>query len=140
MVATAVAAPPEACVIGMINNQSAEDYLECILMLREKQGYARSIDVANELGVTKPSVSVAMKKLREQDMITFDENGFILLTDSGRKLAKKVYDKHKLLTKALISIGVNEKKAAEEACLIEHVISDTTYKCIKEFVKKYEKD
>lgn len=140
MVATAVAAPREACVIGMNNNQSAEDYLECILMLREKQGYARSIDVANELGVTKPSVSVAMKKLRDQEMITFDDNGFILFTDTGRKLAKKVYDKHKLLTKALIAIGVNEKKAAEEACLIEHVISDSTYKCIKDFVKKHEND
>lgn len=140
MVATAVAAPPEACVIGMINNQSAEDYLECILMLREKQGYARSIDVANELGVTKPSVSVAMKKLRDQEMITFDDNGFILFTDAGRKLAKKVYDKHKLLTKALIAIGVSEKKAAEEACLIEHVISDSTYKCIKDFIKKHEND
>ncbi|MBQ2100093.1 MAG: metal-dependent transcriptional regulator [Lachnospiraceae bacterium] len=118
------------------NNQSAEDYLECILILRERQGNVRSIDVVNELGVTKPSVSVAMKKLREQEMITFDENGFILFTDAGRKLAKKVYDKHKILMKALIAIGVKEKIAAEEACQIEHVISDSTYKCIKEFIKR----
>ena len=118
------------------NNQSAEDYLECILILRERLGNVRSIDVVNEMGVTKPSVSVAMKKLREQEMVTFDENGFILFTDAGRKLAKKVYDKHKILTKALIAIGVNEKTAAEEACQIEHVISDATYKCIKDFVKR----
>ena len=118
------------------NNQSAEDYLECILILRERLGNVRSIDVVNEMGVTKPSVSVAMKKLREQEMVTFDENGFILFTDAGRKLAKKVYDKHKILTKALIAIGVNEKTAAEEACQIEHVISDTTYKCIKDFIKR----
>lgn len=118
------------------NNQSAEDYLECILILRERLGNVRSIDVVNEMGVTKPSVSVAMKKLREQEMVTFDENGFILFTDAGRKLAKKVYDKHKILTKALIAIGVNEKTAAEEACQIEHVISDATYKCIKDFIKR----
>lgn len=122
----------------MNKNQSAEDYLESILIIQERQGNARSIDVAYELGVTKPSVSVAMKKLREQGMITFDDNGFIAFTDEGRKLAKKVYDKHKLLTKALIAIGVNQKTAAEEACLIEHVISDTTYKCIKAFIKKTE--
>ena len=122
----------------MNNNQSAEDYLESILIIQERQGNARSIDVANELGVTKPSVSVAMKKLREQGMILFDENGLIQFTDEGRKLAKKVYDKHKLLTKALIAIGVSKKTAAEEACLIEHMISDSTYKCIKAFIKKTE--
>ena len=122
----------------MNNNQSAEDYLESILIIQERQGNARSIDVANELGVTKPSVSVAMKKLREQGMILFDDNGLIQFTDEGRKLAKKVYDKHKLLTKALIAIGVSKKTAAADACLIEHVISDSTYKCIKAFVKKME--
>lgn len=94
--------------------------------------------MANELGVTKPSVSVAMKKFREQGMITFDDNGFIAFTVEGKKLAKKVYEKHKLLTKALIAIGVSKKTAAEEACLIEHVISDSTYKCIKAFVNKME--
>ncbi|MBO4290826.1 MAG: metal-dependent transcriptional regulator [Lachnospiraceae bacterium] len=122
----------------MGNNQSAEDYLECILMLQERQGNVRSIDVANELGFTKPSVSVAMKKLREQGMITVGDNGFILFSDKGRKLAKKVYDKHKLLTKALIAIGVSEKKAKEEACLIEHVISDSTYECIRKFIAEKE--
>ena len=122
----------------MNNNQSAEDYLESILIIQERQGNARSIDVANELGVTKPSVSVAMKKLREQGLITFDENGFILFSPEGKSLAKKVYDKHKILKKALIAIGVSEKTAAQEACLIEHVISDSTYKCIKAFVKKTE--
>lgn len=120
----------------MEKNQSAEDYLESILIIQERQGNARSIDVANELGVTKPSVSVAMKKLREKGFISFDETGYIHFSEEGKKLAKKVYDKHKLLTRALISIGVDEKTAAEEACMIEHVISDKTYKCIDAFVKK----
>ena len=123
----------------MKKNQSAEDYLESILIIRERRGNARSIDVANELGVTKPSVSVAMKKLREQGMITFDDNGYISFTDAGEKIARKVYDKHKLLKKVLMAVGVDEKTAAEEACLIEHVISDKTYKCIDKFYKNYGK-
>ena len=117
-------------------NQSAEDYLEAILMLQEKNSYARSIDVANELNVSKPSVSVAMKKLKERGYITFDDNGFIKFTDEGKTLADKVYKKHKLLTDVLIYIGVKKDVAAEEACVIEHAISDNTYKCIDRFYKK----
>lgn len=123
----------------MKRNQSSEDYLETILIIRERQGYARSIDVANELGVTKPSVSVAMKKLREEELISMDDSGHIFFTDEGKKLAEKVYNKHRLLFKTLVAIGVDEETAAEEACLIEHIISDTTYKKINEFYKKVEK-
>ena len=124
----------------MKGNQSAEDYLESILMIRERNGNARSIDVAYELGVTKPSVSVAMKKLREQGLITFDDSGYISFTDRGAKIARMVYDKHKLLTKVLRMIGVDEETAAKEACLIEHAISDHTYQCIDAFFKKHEKE
>lgn len=123
----------------MKNNQSAEDYLEAILVIRERNGNARSIDVANELNVSKPSVSVAMKKLKERGLIEIDENGLISFSKEGKALAEKVYDKHKLLTKVLTMIGVKESVAAEEACLIEHVISDETYQCINKFYKKASK-
>ncbi|MBR4759880.1 MAG: metal-dependent transcriptional regulator [Lachnospiraceae bacterium] len=119
----------------MKNNQSAEDYLESILMLIEENGSARSIDVAAELGVTKPSVSVAMKKLREQGLIEMDENGLISFTEVGRSTAEKVYNKHKLLRNVLIGIGVDEQVAADEACQIEHVISDATYERIDAFYR-----
>jgi len=121
------------------NNQSAEDYLEAILIIRGRNGNTRSIDVAHELNVSKPSVSVAMKKLKERNWIEIDENGLITFTDDGEKLAKKVYDKHRLLTKVLVMIGLDESEAAEEACLIEHVISDKTYKCINKYYKQASK-
>lgn len=120
----------------MKNNQSAEDYLEAILMIRERNGNARSIDVANELNVSKPSVSVAMKKLKTQGLIEFDDSGCIVFTDAGKEKAEMVYDKHRLLTKVLSAIGVDEDVAAEEACLIEHVISDSTYEAINKYYKK----
>ena len=122
------------------NNQSLEDYLETILIIREDKGYARSVDVAKELGVTKPSASVAMKKLKDEDYITIDSSGHIFFTEKGKKLAEKVYNKHRLLYKALVAIGVDEETAAEEACLIEHIISDKTYKKINDFYKKHTKE
>ena len=118
------------------NSQSLEDYLETILIIRGRQGYARSIDVARELEVTKPSVSAAMKKLKDEEYITMDDSGHIFFTDVGKKLAEKVYNKHRLLYKTLVAIGVDEDTAAEEACLIEHIISDKTYKKINDFYKK----
>lgn len=121
----------------MKNNQSAEDYLEAILMIREKNGNARSIDVAHELGVSKPSVSIAMKKLKNLDLITIDDSGYIHFTPSGKEKAEKVYAKHRLLAKVLTAIGVDEKAASEEACLIEHVISDETYEAINRFYIRY---
>lgn len=107
--------------------KSAEDYLETMLMMKEKHGYIRSIDVANELDVTKPSVSYAVKRLRENGYITMDETGLITLTDSGMKIASQIYERHKLLTKYLVGIGVDEKTASEDACKIEHDISEKTF-------------
>ena len=107
--------------------ESSENYLKSILMLKEKNGFARSVDVAKALGVTRPSVCNAMKRLRERGMIYFGEKGHILFTEAGKAIAEKVNRKHALLTKALIKIGVSEKTASEEACRIEHVIGDETY-------------
>ena len=111
-------------------HKSAEDYLEMILMLREQKGYARSIDIAAALGVTKPSVSFAMKKLRENGYILMDEASYITLTDAGMKIARRIYDRHKALTVFLQQIGVDEKTAREDACKIEHDISDDTFHAI----------
>jgi Mn-dependent DtxR family transcriptional regulator len=121
-------------------HQSAEDYLECILMLSEKQGDVHSIDVARSLEVSKPSVSIAMKKLREQKLITVDGDGVIKFTKAGKKIAENTYDKHKLLRSILIDIGVEANTAEEEACMIEHVISDDTYNKILTAFNKKSKD
>lgn len=116
--------------------ESAEDYLEMILILKGRNGQVRSIDIATELGYTKPSVSVAMKKLRESGYISVDEGGYIILEPSGYEIASKIYDRHQTLTKILISLGVNEKTAAEDACKVEHVISVESYQCIREYCKR----
>ncbi len=105
--------------------------MKSILMLHKENGFARSVDVARILGVTRPSVCNAMKKLREKEMIYFGENGHIFFTETGRVMAEKVYRKHELLTKALIRIGVSEKTATQEACRIEHAIGDETYRCLE---------
>ncbi len=110
--------------------KSAEDYLETMLMMKEKHGYIRSIDVSAELGVTKPSVSYAAKRLRENGYITMDETGLITLTDSGMRIASRMYERHKLLTKYLMSLGVDEQTAREDACKIEHDISEKTFDAI----------
>ena len=103
--------------------ESAEDYLEQILMLLEKKGHARSTDVAIGLNVTKPSVSVAMKKLRENGYITMGADNLISLTDKGYAIARKIYDRHQVLTKYLVQLGVPEEIAREDACKIEHDLS-----------------
>ncbi len=121
----------------MEKNNSAEDYLESILMLHKKNGYARSIDIARELGVTKPSVCNAMKRLREKKMIYFSDKGHIFFTEAGKAVAENVYRKHVLLTKVLTGIGVSEKIASKEACSIEHVISDETYELLDAFFKAH---
>ena len=107
--------------------KSAEDYLEQILILLETKGYARSVDISEALGVTKPSVSVAMKKLREGGYISMEKSGLISLTDKGFPVARRVYDRHLALTYFFISIGVDEKTAQEDACKTEHVISEKTF-------------
>lgn len=118
-------------------HESGENYLETILILREKLVNVRSVDIANELNYTKPSVSVAMKLLKENGLISIDENGFITLTQEGYKIADRVYNRHTLLTKALIHLGVSEETAKEDACRIEHDISDETFDKLKEFCLKY---
>ncbi len=116
--------------VSMNIHKSAEDYLEMILMLREKKGYARSVDIASSLGVTKPSVSFAMKKLRENGYINVDERNEITLTAMGMDIAQRIYDRHKALTAFLIQLGVDETVAREDACKIEHDISDETYRAV----------
>lgn len=111
--------------------ESAENYLETILMLGQKNPPVRSIDIVNELAVTKPSVSVAMKNLRENGYIEMDESGYITLSPKGKEIAESVYERHTLLTKWLKSIGVESSIAADDACRIEHVISPETFEAIK---------
>ncbi|MBQ6384886.1 MAG: metal-dependent transcriptional regulator [Lachnospiraceae bacterium] len=110
--------------------KSAEDYLEAMLIMKEKHGYIRSIDIAEHLGVTKPSVSYATKRLRENGYITMNRDGMITLTDSGMKIADKIYTRHKALTSFFVQIGVNEEQAREDACKIEHDISEETFSAL----------
>lgn len=124
----------------MKRQESIEDYLETILVLTNRLGIVRSIDIVNDMGFTKPSVSVAMKNLREKSFITMDSNGYITLTDEGQKIAECVYERHTLLTEALIAIGVPEEIAKEDACRIEHDISPETFEKIKNHVEKHRKD
>ena len=113
------------------SNESIEDYLETILSLQKKLGQVRSIDIANEMNFSKPSVSVAMKNLREKGFITTDNSGHILLTESGKKQAEDVLEKHTILTNWLVSLGVNQEIAQEDACRMEHDMSDETFIALK---------
>ena len=115
--------------------ESAENYLETILILKNKNGAVRSIDIANELDFSKPSVSVAMKNLRENGYIEVDSSGYITLLDSGRQIAEKIYERHTTLSKWLVSLGVDAKTAAEDACRIEHIISSESFEAIKKIAK-----
>ncbi|NCC08291.1 MAG: metal-dependent transcriptional regulator [Clostridia bacterium] len=119
-------------------HESAEDYLETILKIKDTRGAVRSIDVATELGFSKPSVSVAMKKLRETGYITVDPDGSIELTQQGHTAAANVYERHKCLTAFLMSIGVSEQNAKTDACKIEHDLSAESFECIKAFFEKQE--
>lgn len=121
-------------VINMKIQESAENYLETILMLGQKKGNVRSIDIAHELEFKKPSVSVAMKNLRENGYIKMDESGFITLTPSGREIAETMYERHVFLSEWLIRLGVDKKTAVEDACKIEHVISRESFEAIKDYV------
>ena len=112
-------------------HESSENYLETILILKEKQGYVRSVDIANELSFSKPSVSVAMKNLRLGGFITVDEKGDISLTQKGQQIASSVYERHVVISKLLIDLGVSEKVAKEDACKIEHIISEESFQKIK---------
>ena len=117
-------------------HKSAEDYLEMILMLSEEKGYVRSVDIATGLSVSKPSVSVAMKHLREDGYITMDKDNYIALTEAGMVIARRIYDRHKALTEILIRIGVDPATAQEDACKVEHDISTETYDAIVSQLRK----
>ena len=122
----------------MVIHESAEDYLEMILMLSEKKGEVRSIDIATGLGVSKPSVSVAMKQLRENGYILMDQSNLISLTDTGMAIARKVYNRHKTITRFLMQLGVDEATAKEDACKIEHDLSSATFEAIRAHTKDAE--
>ena len=115
-------------------HESAENYLESILMLSKKLPVVRSIDVANELGFKKSSVSIAMKNLRESNHITVTKEGYIYLTESGKEIAEMIYERHQLLTSWLIRLGVDPKVAEEDACRIEHDISKESFNAIKKAI------
>ena len=115
-------------------NESAENYLETILMLSKKLPVVRSVDIATELGFKKSSVSVAMKNLKEKEHITVTDAGFIYLTDSGRRIAEMIYERHEILTSCLKTLGVDAAVAEEDACKIEHVISEESFQALKRAV------
>ena len=121
------------------SEESMEDYLETILLLQQKNGHVRSIDIANELEYTKASVSVAMKGLREKELVTMTDTGYITLTDSGLKRAKNVLERHTLLANCLIKLGVSEQVAMEDACKMEHDISEETFEALKKHCLKNSK-
>lgn len=123
----------------MIIKESAENYLEAILMISKEKGYARSIDIANELGFAKPSVSVAMKNFREEGYIETDADGKITLTEKGLLVAERVYERHQVIANALMAIGVDEETAFEDSCKIEHDISQASFEKLKEFLEKNKK-
>lgn len=121
------------------NNESAEDYLETILMIQQKKGSVRSIDIVHHMNFSKPSVSRAMALLRERGHITMDRSGWITLTDTGRAIAERTYERHCLLTQWLIQLGVSPEVAAEDACRLEHDLSDETFQCMKKHISGAER-
>ena len=121
----------------MKTNESSENYLETILLLSRKLPVVRSVDIANEMNFKKSSISVAMKHLREKDLITVDNSGFIFLTDEGLAIAESTYEKHEFISEWLEKIGVPADIAVEDACRIEHVLSPESFAAIKEYVNSH---
>ena len=115
--------------------KAAEDYLEAMLMLKEKNGYIRSIDIANQLGVTKPSVTYTTKRLRENGYITMDQDGLITLTETGMEIASRIYTRHKVLTQFFVKLGVPSEIAREDACKVEHDLSEKTFRLLCEHAR-----
>ena len=114
---------------------SGEDYLEAVLVLQKKQGMVRSIDLARHMGFSKPSISHAVGVLRDGGFLTMDEDGFLHLTDIGREVAEKIYERHQFFTEQLVAAGVDQETAEQDACRIEHAISDTSFRKLKEKVQ-----
>lgn len=117
-------------------HESAEMYLETIYQLSQKRSYVRSVDIAEAMEYSKPSVSRAVGLLKQGGYLLVDEEGYLTLTDTGLDVAQKIYERHTVLTKALIALGVDEEHASEDACKIEHVISDVTFNAVKEHIEK----
>jgi len=115
---------------------SAENYLETILILQKRNGKVRSIDIVHELDYSKPSISVAMKLLRNEGHIEIDTHGYITFTKKGKEVAERMYERHTILTNALLALGVNPKVASEDACRIEHVLSEESFEAIKNYLKR----
>lgn len=120
----------------MATNESAENYLETIYRLSKELPVVRSVDVANELGYKKSSVSIAMKHLREKEHITVTDAGFIYLTDSGKQIAEMIYERHEVLSSWLVRLGVPAEIASEDACKLEHVLSSESYEALKRFASQ----
>lgn len=118
----------------MANHESSENYLETILVLSRKKGNVKSIDIVRELGFSKPSVSVAMKNLKNKKLINVDVDGYITLTQEGLDIANRVYERHVLISDLLIELGVSSEVAAEDACKLEHVLSEESFQAIKNYV------
>ena len=119
------------------SNESMENYLEAILMLSEKLPVVRSIDIANELDYKKSSVSIAMKNLREKELITVSDQGYIFLTAKGKKIAETIYERHKVISAFLMELGVSKDNATEDACRMEHVISHESFEALKKHCEKH---
>lgn len=120
----------------MSQTESQENYLETILILSKKKPVVRSVDIANALNFKKPSISIAMKNLRELNFVTVTPEGYIYLTESGMKIAEKIYERHETITQTLITLGVPPNTAEQDACKIEHIISEETFKAIKKIGRK----
>lgn len=118
--------------------EAAENYLETILIQQNRLGQIRSIDICNALGFSKPTVSVVMKNFREEGYVLMDENGYIALTEKGRKIAEKMYERHEIIAQFLMSLGVDKETAYKDSCKIEHDISDLSFECMKKhyFINK----
>ena len=128
---------PCSWVMNMNIHKSAEDYLEAMLMLKQERGYIRSVDVADKLGVTKPSVSYATKRLKESGYISFDPAGMIVLEAPGQEIAERMLERHNLLTELLIGLGVSPETARDDACKIEHDLSVESFDAIRAHAKNY---
>lgn len=123
----------------MHDNESSENYLEAILILSKKLPVVRSVDIAEELNISKPSVSVAMKKLRENECIVVSKAGFITLTEKGMKIASLIYERHTFISNWLISLGVSPKTAVADACRMEHDMSEESFSAMKHFIETHSK-
>lgn len=121
-------------------HESGEDYLETILMLKKRLGVVRSIDIVREMNFSKPSVSIAMKRFRENGYIQVDAEGYITLTEKGKQIAQRIYERHMVIAAALMALGVDEATAYQDACRMEHDLSEKSYQCIKEHYLKNLKD